>query len=105
MKARAWSVLFTGTASGHVDAIAEWWSANRRTVPSLFLAELSTATERLSRFPGTGAPFDSRTIPGLRRVLLPSCQYHIYYTVHPIRREVVVRAVWHAARGEAPEPR
>ena len=27
------------------------------------------------------------------------------YTVHPIRREVVVRAVWHAARGEAPELR
>ena len=50
MKARGWSVLFTGTASGHVDVIAEWWVANRRTVPCGMPLEerLPSSVEQLS---------------------------------------------------------
>ncbi len=98
-----WTVLFTATASEHVKAIRDWWVANRVTAPTLFIDELLGAEERLSQFPGTESPFGSASVAGLRRVILPRCRYHVYYTVHPIRREVIVRAVWHAARGEGPQ--
>lgn len=102
MTGRRWAVIFTAGASGHVDAIQGWWNANRGAARGLFLDELSGAIDRLSRLPASGAPFASR-VAGVRRVLLPRCQYHVYYTVHPARREVIVRAVWHGARGQGPD--
>lgn len=102
MKDRPWAVVFTAGASGHVDVIQAWWTANREAAPALFRDELSGAIDRISRLPGTGAPFASQ-LPGVRRALLPRCRYHVYYTVHPARREVIVRAVWHAARGQGPD--
>ena len=103
MTDRPWGVVFTADASKQVDAIHAWWTANREAAPTLFVDELSGALDRISRLPGTGAPFASRAVPGLRRALLPRCRYHVYYTVHSARREVIVRAVWHAARGQGPE--
>lgn len=39
----------------------------------------------------------------VRRILLHNSRYHVYYTADSDRREVMVRAVWHAARGQGPE--
>lgn len=103
MTERPWGVLFTASAGAHVDAIREWWDSERQGAPELFIDELSAAIDRLSRLPGTGAPFESNAVPGLQRVLLSRCRYHLYYTVHPPRREVIVRAVWHASRGYGPD--
>ena len=36
-------------------------------------------------------------MPGTRRILLPKCEYHVYYTIDPKRYEVLVRAIWHSA--------
>ena len=103
MTERPWEVLFTATASAHVDTIRDWWATERSAAPELFIDELSAAADRLSRLPSTGAPFDSNAVPELRRVVLPRCRYHLYYTIHPPRREVIVRAVWHASRGQGPD--
>jgi len=100
-----WRVLFTATASAQVVEIQRWWQAERSASPTLFHDELAGAIGRMSWMPGTGARFRSRAVPAVRRILLPGCRYHVYYTVHPKRSEVLVRAVWHAARGRGPDLR
>ena len=103
MTSRRWTVLFTATAEEHAHAVAAWWAAERPAAPSLFVDELSRAIDRLSGMPGSGAPFDSHVLVGVRRVLLPGSRYHLYYTVDSDRQEVLVRAVWHGSRGQLPD--
>ena len=103
MTSQRWTVLFTDTADKQARAVADWWAAERPAAPTLFVDELSRAIDRLSDMPGSGAPFDSESLAVVRRVLLSGSSYHLYYTVHPERHEVLVRAVWHAARGQGPE--
>lgn len=103
MTSRRWTILFTATAEEQAHAVADWWAAERPAAPTLFVDELSRAIDRLSDTPGSGAPFDSDVLAGVKRVLLSGSKYHLYYTVHPARHEVLVRAVWHASRGQRPE--
>ena len=103
MTERRWQVLFTATASAQVDAIQEWWLVERTASPTLFTDELAVAVERPSRYPGTGSRFESDAVRGLRRIVLASSRYHAYYTVDSARSEILVRAVWHAARGRGPQ--
>lgn len=105
MTPKRWTVLVTATAEEQAHAVAEWWVARRPAAPTLFVEELARAIERLSVVPGSGAPFDSGALPDVKRVLLPGSRYHLYYTVHSARHEVLVRAVWHASRGQGPELR
>jgi plasmid stabilization system protein ParE len=100
---KRWTVLFTASAEEQAHAVADWWEGQRPAAPTLFTDELSHSIDRLSAVPGSGAPFDSETVIGVRRVLLPRCRYHVYYTVHPVRHEVLIRAIWHASRGQGPE--
>jgi plasmid stabilization system protein ParE len=103
MTARRWRVVFTATAVAQVEIIATWWQQERSAAPDLFATEFAAAVERLAGLPGSGAPFHSKSIPAVRRVLLPGCRYHLYYTLRRGSREVIVRAVWHAMRGTAPD--
>jgi plasmid stabilization system protein ParE len=75
----------------------------RPSAPGLFSDEFTRAVERLKSMPGSGAVFDSMSVRGARRILLPRCGYHVYYTLDSKKREVLVRAVWHSARGSGPE--
>ncbi len=96
-------VLFTATAAEHAQVVGDWWAAERPGARNLFADEFSAAIDRLSAVPGTGACFEFVAVAGLRRVLPARSRYHVYYTVHPVRREVLVRAIWHASRGQGPE--
>jgi plasmid stabilization system protein ParE len=71
----------------------------------MFQDDLARALDRLSWMPGSGARYESRTVPGLRRIFLSGCRYHVYYTVDAERSEVLVRAIWHAVRGQGPDLR
>jgi len=55
----------------------------------------------LSIVPGIGSVYRSSPITGVRRFYLQRLMAHLYYT-HD-EREVVIRAVWHARRGSAPD--
>ena len=102
MSAR-WSVSFTACAASHVEFIQEWWSRERPLAPQLFEHELAAVVERLAVFPGTGATWRTSVRPVIRRTLLPASRYHVYYTADSQNREVVIRAVWHACRGQEPK--
>ncbi|MGE3172229.1 MAG: type II toxin-antitoxin system RelE/ParE family toxin [Planctomycetota bacterium] len=102
MTSGPWTVFFTATAEDQARQVAERGAAERSAAPTLFLDELEHAIDRLSTMPGSGAPFRSQSVPGVRRVLLPGSRYHVYYSIDEGAHEVLVRAIWHGARGHGP---
>lgn len=102
MSSRTWTVSFTATAAEQAQVVNDWWMRERPSAPNLFSDEFTSAVDRLTSMPGSGAVFDSTTVPGVRRILLPKCGYHAYYTLDSKKREVRVHAVWHSARGNGP---
>jgi plasmid stabilization system protein ParE len=56
--------------------ILQWWAENRRASPTLVLEELEQVAELLVKTPALGRPYRQR--PGVRRILLPRSQYHVY---------------------------
>lgn len=99
---RTWTALFTATAAEQAQVVNHWWMKERPSAPDLFSDELTHAVERLTSMPGSGAVFDSTSVLGARRILLPRCGYHVYYMLDSKKREVLIRAVWHSARGNGP---
>lgn len=79
--------------------IDEWWLANRGN-SNLFVEELAEAFQQLCLSPGIGTPFPNRWIPDLRRYLLRTARYHVYYVYSDTR--VVVVSVWGAVRKKPP---
>ena len=103
MRSRSWTVSFTATAAEQAQGVNDWWMQERPTAPGLCFDELARAIERLTSMPGSGAVFESTSVSAARRILLPRCGYHGYYTLDSKQREVLVRAIWHSARGSGPE--
>ena len=99
----SWRILITATAEEHVHTIQSWWTTERTAAPELFLRELGEALERLASFPFSGAAYDVDQLPGVRRVILRRSGYHVYYTINDEAGEILIRAVWHAARGSGPD--
>jgi plasmid stabilization system protein ParE len=95
-------VVVTDTAERHLETIRAWWTLNRRDAPLLFLEEIETAFERISRAPRSGALYRRTATSGVRRILLRRTRYHVYYSCDPESSSAVIRAVWHAARGRGP---
>ena len=93
-------VITTEETDRQIRTIDDWWRANRRASPDLFLNELTGAFDLLARAPGIGRRYRLSPIPGTRRLLLRSTRYHVYYVAGD--HAVTVLAVWHAERGGAP---
>jgi plasmid stabilization system protein ParE len=98
----AYRVVIAARAERQVQLIAEWWSTHRPSAPALFLDELTEALSRLAAAPLSGSPYAVGKPKGVRRVLLRRSRYHVYFTVNDRDELVAVRAVWHSARGGAP---
>jgi plasmid stabilization system protein ParE len=93
-------VRTTPEADQQIRAIDDWWRANRRAAPDLFLDELAASFDVVSHAPHIGRLYRQSPIPGTRRILLKQTRYHVYYVA---RTDVVrVLAVWHAQRGVGP---
>lgn len=92
----------TPTAERHVSTIDAWWQANRSSAPELFLEELAVAFDALVSVPLGGRVVRARGLRGVRRTLLRSTRYHVYYQVR--KDTVTVIAVWSAVRGTGPGP-
>ena len=84
-----------------IEAVDLWWRENRPAAPGLFVEELAACFDLLERLPHVGRRYAHHEARGLRRVLLRSTGYHVYYVV---RGEVIiVVAVWNALRGAGPD--
>jgi len=93
----------TSEADEHARAIDTWWREHRPAAPDLFLAELARVLGLLASWPTLGVPYAHAAVPGgMRRLAMRSVKCHLYYTVDPARRLVLVRAIWHSSRGRGP---
>jgi plasmid stabilization system protein ParE len=75
---------------------------NRTKAPSLFADELGAAFALIEELPYAGEAVPHPRIPGLRRLLLGSTQYYVYYSVADDEPVVDVLALWHTSRGTLP---
>ena len=89
----------TATCDVQVATIDEWWRANRHKAPDLFVDELADAFALIEAAPTLGRPYAS-SVPGVRRVVMRTTRYHVYYRLEG--DDIVVLAVWSAVRGRGP---
>ncbi len=94
------TVVFQRRAAREIEAVDEWWQANRSAAPDLFVSELDAMLSAVALMPTLGAPAKAERASGVRRVLLRRTRYHLYYRVRDDVLEVL--AVWHARRGMGP---
>ena len=92
-------VELSEAAEGQSLAIDAWWSENRPKAPDLFITELERAIADLREMPGIGMKY-SLGAAGVRRLLLPRTQHHLYF-VEEVERIVIV-AIWSCRRGHGP---
>lgn len=93
-------VRFTATAREHVRLLEQWWQENS-VRPEILHDDLDEAIKMLSVLPGIGSPYRAAPILGVRRFYLERLVSHLYYTYD--KRELVIRALWHARRGSGPQ--
>ena len=96
----AFVVEFVPRAARQTAEAQEWWLANRDKAPNAFhedFAELLTMLEHMPR--AVGAAVNQR--PGVRRAILRRVRCGVYFRVEDTT--VLILAVWHTSRGEAPE--
>lgn len=93
-------VALSLTAEAQLDEITRWWRDNRGS-SALLKRELHKARTLLVELPKAGAPADFVAM-GVRQILLRRTQYILYYRLNEARREVLIVAIWHTARGSGP---
>jgi len=84
-----------------IRAIDSWWRENRPASPDLFTEELASGFDLLRGAPGIGRRYRHPDVPNVRRLLLRSTRFHIYYTVRD--DAIFVLALWSALRGTGPD--
>lgn len=89
-------------AEAQARQIDRWWIANRPAARDLFHEEFLACLSLLRSSPDIGQPQRHRKLPGLRRVLLPSTKYHVYYAHDPEQAQILILAVWSAIRRRKP---
>jgi plasmid stabilization system protein ParE len=89
-------------ARWQIEKIHAWWTDNRPAARSLFLDELGRAERLLRENPELGIVYVAHKSGAIRRVLLIESEYHLYYRYVPSRSEILVVAIWGAARGRGP---
>ena len=98
-------VQFSKRAQKQVNEIQRWWKHNRPAAPKLLRGELGQTVEALTLSPFQGVPYVEPEVPGLRRLLPLRTPYHLHYPIRDEGTLVVVKAVWHAARGQGQDLR
>ena len=94
-------IVVAPEAEEQVRTIDAWWRKERLASPDLFCEELSAAFALLGGAPQAGRRYPHPIVPEIRRILLRSSRYHVYYKVH--EDDVIILAVWSAVRGTGPE--
>jgi plasmid stabilization system protein ParE len=73
----------------------------RPAAPDLFAQELTTGFGVLEAIPNAGREYAHPTVRNVRRILLRSTRYHVYYVI--LGDAVSVLSVWSAVRGSGPD--
>jgi plasmid stabilization system protein ParE len=94
-------VVTTPEADEQIRTIDSWWRENRPAAPDLFTEELAAGFDVLEAIPNAGRSYEHPTVKNVRRILLRSTRYHVYYLV--LGDAVAVLSVWSALRGSGPE--
>jgi plasmid stabilization system protein ParE len=94
-------IVVTAEAESQVRSIDTSWQVERPAAPALFAEELAATFSLLSSAPLAGRHYRHSTVHDVRRVLLRSSRYHVYYRVQ--ESAVVILAVWSAVRGTGPQ--
>jgi len=68
----------------------------------MFEQEYERALGLLLAMPTAGVPYPTSRRPGLRRLLLPKTQYHLYFCLERDETLVLIHSVWGVQRGKAP---
>ncbi|HEX4417624.1 MAG TPA: type II toxin-antitoxin system RelE/ParE family toxin [Kofleriaceae bacterium] len=89
-------------ARRQVDRIHGWWTDNRPSARSMFLADLARAQQLLCEAPELGIVFATHKTGVVRRLLLSNTDYHLYYQYRRDRNEIFVLRVHGATRGHQP---
>ena len=96
-------VTVSPEAEAQIRAIDGWWRQNRSAAPELFVQELSEALATLQAMPSAGCIAPHPELKELRRILLRTARYHVYYVTDD--ETVLVLAVWSAVKGTGPDLR
>lgn len=100
MKLRPW---LSPTAKAQAVREDVWWQTNRPSAPNAFWEELHEAIELLRQFPDSGVVVRRAGVTtGLRRVLLPTSNYHVYFLKDEAASRLRIYAIWSAERGKGP---
>jgi plasmid stabilization system protein ParE len=94
------SVIIAPQAELQVRAVDRWWRENRLASPELFAEEFAAALSTVATSPAVGRSYRSRSVAGVRRVLLRATRHHVYYVATD--DTVIVLAVWGAIKGVGP---
>ena len=94
-------VVVSGDVEVQIGEIDRWWREHRPAAPELFVEELAAGFDLLASAPYAGRRYTHFRVREVRRILLRSTGYHVYYTVRD--KVVVVLAVWSASRGVGPD--
>ena len=82
----------TRRALADAKRMKTWWRRHRTKSPDLFERELDEVLERVLATPTLGTPYESEGAEvGVRRLLMPKTQNHVYYAV--TAEEVLVLTV------------
>jgi plasmid stabilization system protein ParE len=95
-------VIVVPEADAQIHAIDAWWRENRPAAPALFAEELAADLEVIAGAPRIGRRRIHGGVPGLRRVLMRSTRYHLYYAPSDDGLRLFVLALWSALRGRMP---
>ena len=93
-------VRTTATADDDIRTIHAWWTENRTAAPKLFLTELAHAVSFIGSSPFVSKRYRAPGVPTLRRYLLRTTRYHVYYIAS--EQDVVILTVWGAVKGTTP---
>src|SRR3989442_10952951 len=74
-------VVLTPAARDDAHRIDNWWRENRPAAAGLFGEELAASLSLVEVAPEISRPYRHPGIPRLRRVLLRSTRYHVYYVI------------------------
>jgi len=94
-------VVITLEAAEQIRIIDGWWRRERPAAPLLFSEEFADALALIAGAPQAGRLYPHLTVSEVRRILLRSSRYHVYYKIHEV--DVIILAVWSAVRGSGPE--
>ena len=93
----------TKRAQRRVKLVGAWWREHRPAAQNAFADELEWAKGEMLSRPNLATRYQTASGKVCRRLLLPTTQQHVYYTVQEDADLVIVHTVWGARRGRGPK--